>query len=295
MMNRYLLLTCILLLSCVFSLFAQVPNAGFENWTSGSPDSWTATNSLSTPTVTRVTTAHSGSYAAKGEVIQFPGLSLSYTAVLLAGATGKGYSYSQRPDAFNGWYQFVPATGSGDQLSISATLVKGVSHGTTIAVAASSIASAASTYKQFSIPMFYASPDSPDTCVIMIQITGSAGLAHVGSYFILDDLSFGAAAAVGEEQHLPESFSLGQNYPNPFNPTTTIAYQLPMNSLVNLRVFNILGIEVAALVSGKQSAGRHTLSWNAANEPSGIYFYQLVATSEKGQMFTETKRATLLK
>ena len=81
---------------------------------------------------------------------------------------------------------------------------------------------------------------------------------------------------------LPTEFSLNQNYPNPFNPTTQIDYELPESGEVRLSVFDILGREVVTLVAGEQSAGRHSVTWNATDErglrvSTGMYFYQLHA------------------
>ena len=68
-----------------------------------------------------------------------------------------------------------------------------------------------------------------------------------------------------------------QNYPNPFNPTTVISYQLFESKMVMLKVYDILGREVAVLVNEAKSVGTHTVSWDAAKLPSGVYFYQLHA------------------
>jgi photosystem II stability/assembly factor-like uncharacterized protein len=89
---------------------------------------------------------------------------------------------------------------------------------------------------------------------------------------------------------LPTAFALAQNYPNPFNPSTTISYELPTNSRVTLKIFNLLGQEVATLVDGQQDAGSHALQWNAANVSSGVYFYRLQADN-----FSQTRKLLLLK
>jgi hypothetical protein len=74
---------------------------------------------------------------------------------------------------------------------------------------------------------------------------------------------------------IPAEFALEQNFPNPFNPETTIPYMLPERGMVSLRVFDLLGREVAVLASGLQEAGAYTAHWNAGNMSSGVYFYRL--------------------
>jgi hypothetical protein len=78
---------------------------------------------------------------------------------------------------------------------------------------------------------------------------------------------------------VPAEFSLAQNYPNPFNPSTTIVYRLAGSEEVTLRVFDMLGREVAVLDAGARLAGEHTVRWNAGTAASGVYFYQLRAGS----------------
>ena len=70
-------------------------------------------------------------------------------------------------------------------------------------------------------------------------------------------------------------YALSQNYPNPFNPTTMINYQIPENGEVTLKVYDILGQEVATLVNGFKAKGRYTVEFNGSNLASGIYFYKL--------------------
>jgi flagellar hook assembly protein FlgD len=85
-------------------------------------------------------------------------------------------------------------------------------------------------------------------------------------------------------------FNLQQNFPNPFNPSTTIQFSLPKNGHASLQICNLLGEEVATLVSGDLQAGQHSIRWDATGKPSGVYFYRLQA----GQ-FTETKKLVLLR
>jgi hypothetical protein len=75
----------------------------------------------------------------------------------------------------------------------------------------------------------------------------------------------------------PDSYTLDQNYPNPFNPSTTISFALPERSVTELKVYNILGAEIAVLVNGLLDTGMHTVTWNGGGHPSGLYFYRLQA------------------
>jgi hypothetical protein len=100
---------------------------------------------------------------------------------------------------------------------------------------------------------------------------------------------------------LPEEFVLHQNYPNPFNPTTSINFQIPMTksqSHVILKIYNIMGQEVATLVDEEREPGYYTVNWDASQMPSGIYFYRLSAggTSRGNrEEFTATKSMVLIK
>jgi hypothetical protein len=79
------------------------------------------------------------------------------------------------------------------------------------------------------------------------------------------------------QSNIPESFFVEQNYPNPFNPSTSIRFGLPLASHVTVKVFNMLGQEVAALFDGRKDAGSHLLQFNAAELSAGIYFYRIQA------------------
>ncbi len=106
----------------------------------------------------------------------------------------------------------------------------------------------------------------------------------------IDGLVEIGTAVTDARDHIPKTSRLSQNYPNPFNPATTISYQLSAVSNVTLKVYDILGREVATLISARQNAGHYSVTFNGGNLPSGIYIYRLQANS-----FSETRKLLLVK
>lgn len=96
--------------------------------------------------------------------------------------------------------------------------------------------------------------------------------------------------SIDNEIKLPIQFMLNQNYPNPFNPTTIIKYQIPELSYVRIKVFDVIGNEIEALVNEEKSAGEYEIEFDGTNLTSGVYFYQLRAGD-----YTETKKMILLR
>jgi sugar lactone lactonase YvrE len=98
--------------------------------------------------------------------------------------------------------------------------------------------------------------------------------------------------------NIPTVYSLSQNYPNPFNPATTIKFGLPEASAVSLKIYDVLGREVATLVNGPLTAGYYSYDWNASGLSSGMYVYRITATSPDGnhqQNFVQVKKLMLQK
>ena len=93
-----------------------------------------------------------------------------------------------------------------------------------------------------------------------------------------------------EDMTTPSQFNLDQNYPNPFNPNTNIEFSLAQSGQATLKVYNLLGQEVATLLNTNLSAGAHTVNFDASELSSGVYIYQLQANNQ-----TLTKRMTLIK
>jgi hypothetical protein len=294
-MSNMRLLFAVFVVTFSVSAMAQIPNSSFENWTSGSPTGWYANNipSLYT-TITSSTTAHTGTYSVRGDVVAV--LSTIIQPIIQSGPTAEGFSYSQRPTGFSGYYQFFPVVGTGDRFAINVILFKGGVNGIAVAVAASAPSASISSFTQFNVPFVYQTADIPDTCVVQIQIvgpgTGAQAIPHTGSYFLLDDIALTGVTGIAEKQaSQPDMFQLHQNYPNPFNPSTTISFSVAEKGRAVLRILNVLGQEVSLLFNQDAEPGRvYRTSFVGSSIPSGVYFAKL----ESGGKQLTTKM-TLLK
>ena len=117
------------------------------------------------------------------------------------------------------------------------------------------------------------------------QCDDHVGLGMIGSF------TAGVLSGVSTVPSIqPLAFALGQNYPNPFNPATVISFELPAAGKVTLKIYNLIGQEVAAIVNENLAAGSYSKTWNAASMPSGVYFYRLETAS-----FTATKKLIVAK
>jgi len=122
-----------------------------------------------------------------------------------------------------------------------------------------------------------------DSCLVIWG--GSQG---IGSY--LSGGCEGQIIGIHSSNTPANGYHLSQNYPNPFNPTTNINYELPVKGFVTLKIYDILGTEVAQLVNGVQQAGYYSVDFNAASLSSGTYFYKLTADK-----FSDVKRMVVVK
>ncbi|MEQ8524906.1 redoxin family protein [Gracilimonas sp.] len=149
---------------------------------------------------------------------------------------------------------------------------------------------------------YYGNASAYDRSVV---ISADGTVAYKGTGFVDTDTDQVVAAIESElskistsqepGDDLPKGITLAQNYPNPFNPSTTLSYTLNEASQVSLKVYNMLGAEIATLVNERQPAGQKTVSWNALTSsggalPSGMYIYQLKAGNQ-----VLTKKMTLIK
>ncbi len=114
--------------------------------------------------------------------------------------------------------------------------------------------------------------------------------AYVGSFIAVGEFSIGIVSVGDPKDNIPHKYSVEQNYPNPFNPATTISFSIPSREFISLKVYDILGNEVATLVNEEKAAGEYKVTFDASNFTSGVYLYRLSAGN-----YTELKKMILLK
>ncbi|MCX6150006.1 MAG: T9SS type A sorting domain-containing protein [Ignavibacteriales bacterium] len=265
--------------------YSQIPNAGFESWLNGNPEGWSTNNAApSYFPITQSNQSHGGASSAQGSIIDVQGFGVP--VVLSAGTDGGGFPISTNPAALHGWYQFTGV--GGDILLITTVYTKngnGIGGGQFLGNVNTT------TYSEFVANTTWINPgEIPDTAFITIQILNTTTFfPHAGSTFIVDDLVYGNATSV-ESENIPAVFQLKQNYPNPFNPSTKINYEIPATGFVSLKVYDMLGKEVATLVNEEKLAGDYEIEFAPQGLLSGIYFYKLKAGN-----FVETRKMILLK
>jgi photosystem II stability/assembly factor-like uncharacterized protein len=135
----------------------------------------------------------------------------------------------------------------------------------------------------------YPTPDSSK--LYDIQFTDSLFGYAVGEEGVIAKYKYQAPNFVADEfSPIVSDFILHQNFPNPFNPITTISYNLSEPGQISLDVYNVLGTHIVTLLQEYTSSGNHSVLWNAKDEPSGVYYYQLIVNGK-----LETRKMLLLK
>jgi hypothetical protein len=131
--------------------------------------------------------------------------------------------------------------------------------------------------------------------IIQIRILHNSTPGYMGEPVVgqldVDDITAISVTGIADDQNSShKEYSLAQNYPNPFNPSTSIKFNLPVNSFVSLNIYNAIGKEVTSLINGVEPAGAHEVLFNASGLKSGVFFYTLTAGS-----YIQTKKMILLK
>jgi hypothetical protein len=127
----------------------------------------------------------------------------------------------------------------------------------------------------FDVATFTWNAPAAGTGTVTLYLSGSQGTKSGPNTKIILSSTEQNASAVNDRNAAPDLFCLEQNFPNPFNPSTEITYQLPADGHILLTVHDVLGKETVSLVNGVETAGKHTVRFNAASLAGGVYFYRL--------------------
>ena len=114
----------------------------------------------------------------------------------------------------------------------------------------------------------------------------------------MSDQVFSIQVPVGIENQLsglPKEYNLTQNYPNPFNPSTTISFDLPVNSYIKLNILSSIGEQIVKLADGEYAAGTHQVIFNANNLSSGLYIYRIQIVGENSNVWNDSKKMIFMK
>ena len=284
------------------TLAQNIPNGDFEEWFTClcDPPYWNTNNIYPPPLeclqVFPSASPYSGNYCIEGIVDTCPVLVSLFPPLIQS----VEIPISSRPEALHGFYKYIPV---GEDLFVASiqTYLNSVLVGEGILKSQQLV----SDFTEFIININYANNDIPDAAIIKFTIDSSLAnnKLHQGSKCYIDYLFFGPLSDVEDKQtDIPNTFYLNQNYPNPFNPSTVISYQLPVSNEVTLKVFDVLGNEIAILINEYKPAGRYEVEFQSAvgnrQLASGIYFYQLKVfdpESGSGQVFVQTKKMILLR
>ncbi|MEJ5261047.1 MAG: T9SS type A sorting domain-containing protein [Ignavibacterium sp.] len=283
MKNVILILIALLILNEHSS--AQLLNNSFENWDNGEAVNWLS-NDISGDLVSQSSDAVEGNSSVKLQVGDFAGVGLP-VFITSADLDGNGHPVNQKYQTLKGSHK-LSANGN-DQLWIS--VVMAVNDSTTLGGGMIYLNEDKSEWTEFTVPILYDenSPVPQMAFVTIFLLDTSTGSANIGSFALIDNLRLENTTSVDEEIKSASSFKLDQNYPNPFNPSTKISWNTFSAARNTLKVYNILGNEVAKLVDEYKPAGTYSVNFDAKGLPSGIYFYTLQVGNQ-----VQTKKMILI-
>jgi hypothetical protein len=245
---------------CAVHLAAQIPNGGFEDWTSGNPDYWLTNNApgFAVP-LTQETPSHSGTYAIRGEVVNSPGGAI---APLLAAndSFGNGFPITQAHGSLSFYYK-LNTTNTAMIVSIGISDTGGVPIGAGGLVLDGTVSS----FTSITIPIYYINTDNAAHAYITVMLADTqSGTPNVGDYFVMDDVTFTGFVGV------PMSIaSRARVYPNPASETVTVAVEGGGTGDALLLLYDIDGRFLRSMAA--EVPGKFEWQLPVADLPQGIY------------------------
>jgi hypothetical protein len=264
------------------NLSAQVPNGGFENWTTGNPDNWFVTNipTLATP-VTQYSPGHTG-ICAKGQPVFVVALNDTVAPAIISGTPGNGFAITQAYATLEFYYQCNLTNGD----LFSATVVMYDASNTPIGGGNEDMTANASGWTHKSISIGYSNSNPPAFAQISfsLQANGSSAATQpsLSSTFLVDDVSLTGIAAVTE---IAGENNFAFVFPNPAKDVVTLPLSNAVNGQATITVYDLLGNVVKNLSATLKSGAHSEHKFSVADLPSGIYPVRI--TSEKKQWLTK--------
>jgi hypothetical protein len=271
---KTILLTFVISFTLFSSAQNPIPNPGFEAWSSGNPTNWTTNNliSITTP-VLQSSVAHAGNSAARLEIVNAFGQAFPPVLSIL-NPTAISQSYS----SFSFYYKC--SISNIDALAIDVNL-KNNNNSVAVATGTLLFMNNTNVYTQLSIPFTYfgSSPNQFDI-TFALGSSPSSSTMTIGSYVLIDDLSFGAAVGLNEISSSPE-LSLGSIYPNPVEGTGLIPFSLSETSSVCIEIYSLGGEKLIEILNTELNAGVYKAEFNSSSLSSGMYLCKLNAEGKQ--------------
>lgn len=279
MKTNYKLTLIVLCLLPFANLLAQVPNGGFENWTTGNPDNWFCNNvpTLVTP-ITQATPPYSGTYGVRGEVVLYSGS--PYSPLLSSvDMSFNGFPISQSYANFSFYYK-LNITGTA-RMEASITFYD--AGGNWVASGGNFLTGTVNSYTLASFPMNYGSANAPVEAIIIFAIQDTVATdPPVGNYFIVDDVTLSGVAGI-EDNATGNYFAAA--FPNPAKDFVSITLRDAVSGNAEIAVYDLLGNVVKKFSSVMNAGTRFEQKFSVADLPAGIYPVRI--TSGKKQWLTK--------
>ncbi len=258
-----------LLLISSFTLKSQVPNGGFESWTSGNPDSWSANNfpGFAVP-ITQATPPYSGSLAVKGEVVNTVGGPLA-PLLTSTDASFNGFPVSQAYANFSFYYK-IGATGS-TVLSVSAIMYD--AGGNFVGGGGNLYNGSVNVFTLSNIPIYYTGTN-PVECVITFVLSDTvAGNPNIGDFFIADALMLSGSVGIQNASSQNDFLTL---FPNPAHDQAVIAFISPYSGNAELIIYDVNGKAVKQLSTFIPKQGLFEWIFSVNELPQAIYHARIL-------------------
>lgn len=291
-MKKYFYLFAAIILTCTSQAIAQVPSFDFEDWTTvpESPRGW-FTSTIGAPfekPVSRTTDKQSGTYAMKLETKisgtsgdTLPGFAMT-GKVDLASPAGftLGFPFNKRAKSISFYYKYSPDS-TGDSMNFTAILTKfdtATQMKEFVGIAAFTESAVVGSYVKQDVLFLYDSANTlvPDTMIITI-FNSNAETPKFGSVLFIDEITVDTPVVTSVFTHnTPKAFQVN-TYPNPVQYTANFAFELSQPEKVTIKVYDMVGKEVATVANESKYAGKHIIPFDVTTLNKGIYMYQIIA------------------